>query len=124
MGSSRPMRDLVTKKEGVPNIMLWTPRTSAQMLTHKTQVCKDKNLKIPEDIAVMGFDNVRMSNLVEPKLTTIEVPLHKLGVYGARLLFDLIEGEEDGKEAKTILLQHKIKIRQCHFQPTKVKKKP
>lgn len=72
---------------------------------------KDKNLKIPEDIAVMGFDNVRMSNLVEPKLTTIEVPLHKMGVYGARLLFDLIEGENDGKEAKTILLQHKIKIR-------------
>lgn len=72
---------------------------------------KDKNLKIPEDVAVVGFDNVRMSNLVEPKLTTIEVPLHKMGVYGARLLFDMIEGEEQGGETKTILLQSKLKIR-------------
>lgn len=72
---------------------------------------KDKKLRIPEDVAIVGFDNVRMSNLVEPKLTTIEVPLHKMGVYGARLLFDMIEGEEEGEEARTILLQHKMKIR-------------
>lgn len=73
---------------------------------------KDKNLRIPEDVAIVGFDNVRMSNLVEPKLTTIEVPLHKMGVYGARLLFDIIEGEE-GAEAdpRTILLQTKLKVR-------------
>lgn len=73
---------------------------------------KDKKLRIPEDVAIVGFDNVRMSNLVEPKLTTIEVPLHKMGVYGARLLFDIIEGEEEkSEEAKTILLQSKLKIR-------------
>lgn len=73
---------------------------------------KDKKLKIPEDVAIVGFDNVRMSNLVEPKLTTVEVPLHKMGVYGARLLFDLIEGGEDEREEpRTILLQSKMKIR-------------
>lgn len=73
---------------------------------------KDKNLRIPQDVAVMGFDNVRMSNLVEPKLTTIEVPLHKMGVYGARLLFDIIEDEEGKEESpRTILLQSKLKIR-------------
>lgn len=74
---------------------------------------KDKNLSIPEDVAVMGFNNVRMSNLVEPKLTTIEVPLHKMGIYGARLLFDIIENEEnlEQEKPKTILLQTKLKIR-------------
>lgn len=73
---------------------------------------KDKGLRIPDDMAVMGFDNVRMSNLVEPKLTTVEVPLHKMGVYGARLLFDIIENEEEPEtEPKTILLQSKLKIR-------------
>ncbi|MCB6992968.1 LacI family transcriptional regulator [bacterium 210820-DFI.6.37] len=74
---------------------------------------KDKELRIPEDVAVMGFNNVRMSNLVEPKLTTLDVPLHKMGIYGARLLFDIIENEEDLKQEKpkTILLQTKLKIR-------------
>ncbi len=73
---------------------------------------KDKKLRIPEDVAVVGFDNIRMANLVEPKLTTIEMPLHKMGVYGARLLFDIIEGEEETEEEPTtILLQTKLKIR-------------
>ncbi|MEG0829246.1 MAG: LacI family DNA-binding transcriptional regulator [Anaerovoracaceae bacterium] len=73
---------------------------------------KDKGLNIPEDVAVVGFENVRMSNLVEPKLTTIDVPLHKMGVYASRLLFDIIENEEDiHGEAKEILLQSKLKIR-------------
>lgn len=72
---------------------------------------KDKRQKIPDHVAVVGFDNVRMSNLVEPKLTTVEVPLHKLGVYGARLLFDMIDGEDEKKEPRTILLQTKLKVR-------------
>lgn len=72
---------------------------------------KDQSLSVPADIAVMGFDNVRMSNLVEPKLTTVDMPLHKMGVYGARLLFDIIEGEEAMEEPRTILLQTKLRIR-------------
>lgn len=71
---------------------------------------KDKNLRIPEDVAIVGFDNIRMSNLVEPRLTTVEIPLHKMGVYGARLLFDRIE-EENSQYPDTILLQSKLKIR-------------
>ena len=55
----------------------------------------DNNLVIPDDIGVVGFDNVRMSNLVTPKLSTVEKPLHKKGVMGARLLIDFIDGDED-----------------------------
>jgi len=73
---------------------------------------KDSKVKIPDQVALVGFGNIRMSNLVEPKLTTIEKPLHKMGVVGARLLFDLIEGKEDAtKEVKNIQLQSKLKIR-------------
>ena len=70
---------------------------------------KDKDLKIPQDVAVVGFDNIRMSNVVEPRLTTVDMPLHKMGVYGARLLFDRIE--ETQKERQEIVLQTKMKIR-------------
>lgn len=73
---------------------------------------KDKGLKIPEDIAFMGFDNIRLSNLVEPKLSTIDVPLHKMGIYGARLLFDIIENESANEiQRREILLETKLKIR-------------
>lgn len=73
---------------------------------------KDNNISIPQQIALVGFGNIRMSNLVEPKLTTVEKPLHKMGVVGARLLFDLIENKgEHPEDVKNIQLQSKLKIR-------------
>ncbi len=68
----------------------------------------DLGLSIPQDIGVIGFDNIKYGSLVTPKLTTVEVPHHKMGVYGARLLFDHIE-EENGY--RQIILQTKMKIR-------------
>ena len=73
---------------------------------------KDHGLKVPEDIAIVGFDNIRMSNLIEPKLTTVEKPLHKMGVVGARLLFDIMDVKvEEEISNREILLQSKLKIR-------------
>ena len=90
--------------------------TSDEIAYGAMDAIKDNNMKIPEDIAVAGFGNARMSNLIEPKLTTVELPFHKMGVYGARLLFDLIEAEEKGEEAektepRQIILQTKLRIR-------------
>ena len=93
--------------------------TSDEIAYGVMDAIKDCNLKVPEDIAVAGFGNARMSNLVEPKLTTVELPFHKMGVYGARLLFDLIEAEDKEAakvknikgEPRQIILQSKLKIR-------------
>lgn len=73
---------------------------------------KDFGVAVPEEVAVVGFDNIRMSNLLEPKLTTVEKPLHKMGVVGARLLFDIMDSkEESDMPSREILLQSKLKIR-------------
>ncbi len=74
---------------------------------------KDYGIKIPDQVAVVGFDNIRMSNLIDPKLSTIEKPMHKMGVVGARLLFDIIDSKEDEHADfnREILLQSKLKIR-------------
>lgn len=101
--------------EGAPNAIF---TTSDYIAYGAMDAIKDSNLKVPDDIAVAGFGNSRMSNLVEPKLTTVELPFHKMGVYGARLLFDLIEAEDRNDEAgntenkpKQIVLQTKLRIR-------------
>ncbi|WP_037372919.1 LacI family DNA-binding transcriptional regulator [Anaerovorax odorimutans] len=74
---------------------------------------KDYEVKVPEQIAVIGFDNIQMANLIEPKLTTIAKPMHKMGVVGARLLFDIMDSKDNGDQIKPreILLQSKLKIR-------------
>ncbi|MBQ0079467.1 MAG: LacI family DNA-binding transcriptional regulator [Eubacterium sp.] len=86
--------------------------TSDEIAYGAMDALKDAGVRVPEDVAIAGYGNNRMSNMVEPKLTTAELPYHMMGVYGARLLFDLIE--DDGKnkpEPKVITLQSKMKVR-------------
>lgn len=75
---------------------------------------RDSGIKVPEDVAVVGFDNIQMSKMIEPKLTTVDKPMHKMGVVGARLLFDIIDEEnsESREEMNSeIMLRCKLKIR-------------
>ena len=52
---------------------------------------KAKGYRIPDDIAIVGFDNIEFSNIVEPSLTTIHVPKKEMGQMAAERLFHLIE---------------------------------
>jgi LacI family transcriptional regulator len=51
-------------------------------------------LAIPDDLSVIGFDNVPESALATPPLTTIKQPLQQMGAEALRLLVDLIAGVE------------------------------
>lgn len=42
--------------------------------------------RVPEDVAVMGFDNVSLSSMMEPPLSTISQPLHDMGAVAAKRL--------------------------------------
>jgi DNA-binding LacI/PurR family transcriptional regulator len=71
---------------------------------------KQSGLSIPNDVAIAGFDNLKMSAFVEPKLTTVAKPAYRMGLIAARVLFDLI-GENEASEAQEILIQSKLKVR-------------
>lgn len=51
--------------------------------------------KIPKDVSVIGFDDIALSTIVEPSLTTISQPTQKIGEVAARLLLAKINGEND-----------------------------
>lgn len=50
----------------------------------------EHNLKIPDDIAVIGFDDVPLSRYMNPPLTTVHLPAKELGRKAGELLLDLI----------------------------------
>ena len=50
-----------------------------------------RNYRVPEDIAVTGFDNISESRIIDPSLTTIGVPRHYMGQVAARELLSQIE---------------------------------
>jgi LacI family transcriptional regulator len=51
---------------------------------------KDCGYKIPDDIAVVGFDNISESRIIDPALTTVDVPRQFMGQTAARQLIQLI----------------------------------
>ncbi len=51
-------------------------------------------LRIPEDVAIVGFDDSYISRVMEPELTTVRVDVDRMGQLAAQKLFDLIEGKE------------------------------
>lgn len=83
---------------------------------------RDAELNIPDDVAVMGFDNIRMAKLMVPKLSTVAKPLHKMGLSSARLLLDVIESQGNGNMAmREIVLQSKLKIRKSCGHKERIK---
>ncbi|MCD6156184.1 MAG: LacI family DNA-binding transcriptional regulator [Candidatus Atribacteria bacterium] len=58
------------------------------------QVFRDKELSIPEDVSVVGFDNLPICELVSPPLTTVAQPFEKMAYLGVKLLDSLIKNEE------------------------------
>ncbi|HVE34089.1 MAG TPA: LacI family DNA-binding transcriptional regulator [Gemmatimonadaceae bacterium] len=58
---------------------------------------RDAGLSIPDDIALVGFDNVPMSSLITPGLTTMAMPMGELGDAAARLLDAHIAASGDGE---------------------------
>lgn len=57
--------------------------------------CREAGLKVPEDISIMGFDDLPIAQFCHPKLSTIHVPAKKMGEIAARQLIRRINGEED-----------------------------
>ena len=67
---------------------------SDQMASGALSVIRDRGLRVPEDIALVGFDNNDFARAATPPLTTVEQPPMDQGAKMAEVLVRLIEGEE------------------------------
>jgi len=54
---------------------------------------REAGLSVPQDISVVGFDDVPLAVFSNPELTTIRQPLHRMGQIAAKTLIDQIEGK-------------------------------
>jgi LacI family transcriptional regulator len=57
------------------------------------QAARARGLRVPEDISIVGFDDVETATVVTPKLTTVRQPLAEMGRTGVSLLMRLLDGE-------------------------------
>ncbi len=54
----------------------------------------DMGIRIPEDVSVLGFDNVTLASMVEPPLSTVSQPLYEMGAVAAQTLIHQIDYKE------------------------------
>lgn len=64
---------------------------------------REFNVRIPQDISVIGFDNLPMSATMEPPLTTIDVSKTKIGYLAIRLLDELINADDKQPAVKILV---------------------
>jgi len=74
------------------------------------KIINDYGLNVPEDISVIGYDNIEISAIVKPPLTTIRQPKYLLGKLATEQLFEIIENGSK-KEIKRIVLKPDLIIR-------------
>jgi LacI family transcriptional regulator/LacI family repressor for deo operon, udp, cdd, tsx, nupC, and nupG len=74
----------------------------------------DQSLRVPDDISLMGFDDLFLANYTEPSLTTVRQPKHQMGRMAAEILLRILGGQE--ADAR-IDLQGKLIVRASTAPP-------
>jgi LacI family transcriptional regulator len=79
---------------------------------------KENDIVIPDDIAIVGFNNDVISKLIEPALTTIGYPGKDMGEIVARNLIDHLRGISNIKRTNTIIVNSELIIRKSSLKKT------
>ena len=66
-------------------------------------------IRVPEDVAVIGFDNIMLSAMYEPSLSTISLPIDKMGEEAVKLLITGIN--KAYTKSKQVILNNNLIIR-------------
>lgn len=80
---------------------------------------KHHGVKIPQDIAIVGFNNDPISRVMEPNLTTINYPGYEMGELAANQIINHLKGSHSLEMTKSILLHHDLLIRKSSLKSGK-----
>ena len=76
---------------------------------------KKKGIKIPEDMAIVGFSESKMAMIIEPNLTSVEQPTFEIGKAAAELLLEQMSSNNEVPQ-RIITLEAKLNIRESSLK--------
>jgi LacI family transcriptional regulator len=74
---------------------------------------RDHGLRVPEDISVVGFDDIQSAAFQNPSITTIRQPLHEMGTIAARVLLERVRGQNADLQMLPVLPELVIRESTC-----------
>jgi LacI family transcriptional regulator len=99
-------RDFLSSGKKIDGLILSTQGKTAVGLS----VLKERSVRVPDDVAVIGFDDTPWSSLLSPSLTVVSENTREMGEIAVKLLLDRIEGN-DHDPPKDIVLEDEFIIR-------------
>jgi LacI family transcriptional regulator len=78
---------------------------------------KKAGIKVPDDIAIVGFNDVHISRVIDPPLTTIHYPGIEMGEMAASTLIEILSSS-DPVVSKTVVLDHRLIVRKSSLKRT------
>lgn len=75
------------------------------------RAAEEAGLRVPEDLAVVGFDDIMLATLVRPALSTIRQPAYEMGAAAVDLLLDRITGQRESPP-RTVAFEPELIVRQ------------
>jgi len=82
---------------------------SDMMAVGALRAMREAGLRVPDDVALVGFDDMPFSGQLDPPLTTVRQPIHRTGVVAVQMLIDLIERPDS--QPRRIILSTELVVR-------------
>lgn len=103
--------------EAAEYILQMNPRPDGAFITNdfSAAVCmktlKENGVNIPEDIAIVGFNNDAVGKIIEPQLTTIDYPGIDMGEIAAKSLIEQLAGDTKINQISTLVVRSELIVR-------------
>ena len=78
------------------------------------ETARRRGLRVPNDLSVVGFDDIRFARIVDPPLTTVAQPTRQIGEGTVRLLLEILRG---GEAPESLTLPHTLVVRSSTAPP-------
>jgi len=72
----------------------------------------EAGLRVPEDVSVVGFDDIQSAAFCTPSLTTVRQPLNEMGKRGARILLERIANPDKTELANEVVMEPELVVRE------------
>jgi LacI family repressor for deo operon, udp, cdd, tsx, nupC, and nupG len=78
------------------------------------ETARRRGLRVPNDLSVVGFDDIRFARIVDPPLTTVAQPMRQIGEGTVRILLEILRGNE---APESFTLPHTLVVRSSTAPP-------